>query len=152
MYNLPSIWAIWRQFSLLQHLFLLMLSGVSLYSLFSATIVMLRLRSLAHPVTNDTSLRQAVAALHERCTNVQQLIRATFYLFGLVLFLGLQWACVTLGHSSTPAAWLVLKNFEVDFAFAANVFLVLLVLHFVQWFASSRLHSHTRHLNVHFLT
>jgi hypothetical protein len=148
MYNLPSIWAIWRQFSLLQHLFLLMLSGVSLYSLFSATIVMLRLRSLAHPVTNDTSLRQAVAALHERCPNVQQLIRATFYLF----FLGLQWAYVTLGHSSTPAAWLVLKNFEVDFAFAANVFLVLLVLHFVQWFASSRLHSHTRHLNVHFLT
>jgi hypothetical protein len=45
MYNLPSIWAIWRQFSLLQHLFLLMLSGVSFYSLFSATIVMLRLRS-----------------------------------------------------------------------------------------------------------
>jgi hypothetical protein len=128
-----------------------MLSGVSLYSLFSATIVMLRLRSIAHPVTNDTSLRQAVAALHERC-NVQQLIRATFYLFGLVLFLGLQWAYVTLGHSSTPAAWPVLKNFEVDFAFAAHVFLVLLVLHFVQWFASSRLHSHTRHLNVHFLT
>ena len=148
MYNLPSIWTIWRQFSLLQHLFLLMLSGVSLDSPFSATIVMLRLRSLAH----DTSLRQAVAALHERCTNMQQLIRATFYVFGLVLFLGLQWAYVTLGHSSTPAAWLVLKNFEVDFAFASNVFLVLLVLHFVQWFRSSRLHSHTRHLHVHFLT
>ena len=144
MYNSPSIWAIWRQLPLLQRLFLLMLSGVSLYSLFSATVVVLRLRSLAHPGTNDTSLQQTVAALHKRCTNVQQLIRATFYLFGLVLFLGLQWAYVILGDSRTPAAWLVLKNFEVDFAFAANVFFVLLVLHFVQWFASSRLYSHTR--------
>jgi hypothetical protein len=63
-----------------------MLSGVSLDSLFSATNVMLRLRSLAYPVTNDTSLRQAVAALHERCTKVQQFIRATFCLFGLVPF------------------------------------------------------------------
>ena len=152
MYNLPSIWAIWRQFSLLQHLFLLMLFGVSLYSLFSATIAVLRLRSLAHPVTNDASLRQAVAALHGRCTNVQQLIRATFYLFGSVLFSGLPWAYGTSGHRSTPAAWLVLKNFEVDFAFAANLFLVLLVPDFVQSFASSRLHSLTRHLNVHFLT
>src|SRR5258708_6301591 len=81
--------------------------------------MVLRLRSLAHPGTNDTSLQQTIAVLHKRCTNVQQLIRATFYLFVLLLFLGLQWAYVLLGDSRTPAAWLVIMILDVDCPFAA---------------------------------
>lgn len=88
------------------------------------------------------SIQRAVAALHKRCTDVQQLIRATFYLFGFVLFLGLQLAYLTVDTSRTPVGWHVLENLVVYFAFAANVFFVFLILHFAQWFVSGRVYSY----------
>jgi hypothetical protein len=60
---------------------------------------------------------------------------ATFYLLGLVLFVGLQLAYITIDNSKTPVGWIFLQNFVIYFAFAANVFLVFLI-HFVQWFVS----------------
>jgi hypothetical protein len=32
----------------------------------------------------------------------------------------------------------VIRNFQVHFAFAANVFLILLIVHFIQWLLASR--------------
>jgi hypothetical protein len=146
-----ALWSIWQYLPLIQKLFCLVLGVVGVYSLFSAIVVMGRLRSLSvRPQKEDnSSVQQSIAALHNQCTNVQQLIRATFYLFGLVLFLGLQWAYFVLGFSSIPIVSTIVENFVLYFAFAANVFLVFLILHLVQWFVSARLCAYALHSNAY---
>ena len=94
---------------------------------------------------DSISLRRTVAALHNRSANMGHVIGATFYLFGFVLFLGLQSAPRTLGHSRNPLEMEVLPTFVVLFAFAANVLLVLLALHLLSWLVRNQLHSSWLH-------
>lgn len=49
--------------------------------------------------------------------------------------------------SRIPLIELVLRNFLVDFEFAANIFLVFVMLHSVQWFVSNRVNACALHLN-----
>jgi hypothetical protein len=146
--NAPfALWSIWRYLPLTQKLFCLVLCVVGVYSLFSAIVVMGRLRSMTLRAQKEdvSSIRRSVAALHKRCIDLQQLIRATFYLFGLVLFLGLQWAYLVIALSKIPTTSIIVENFVVYFAFATNVFLVFLILHLIQWFVSGRVHAHALH-------
>jgi hypothetical protein len=135
-----AIWSIWVYLPVSQKLLFLVVCLVSIYSIFSAAVVMGRLRTItSQPLNEDIpSFQRAVAALHKRCTNVQQLMSATFYLFGFVLFIGFQWAYFTAETSRTPLEWHILENFVPCFAFAANVFLVFFLIHCVQWFVSGR--------------
>jgi hypothetical protein len=120
--------------------------AVSIYCFRSAVIVLVRLRSIEKsPLNEDPSIRPTVAALHNRSSNLSHVIGATFYLFGVVLFLGLQQAPMTLGLSATPPWTEILWNFELLFAFATNVFIVLLALHFVSWFVRNRLNANCPH-------
>jgi hypothetical protein len=144
-----ALWSIWKDLSVLQRLFVLTLCVVSAYSLYSASMTLLRLRSIGNvnPNENFAPIRRSVDALFNLCASVRQVIGATFYLFGLVLFLGLQTVGRTLGDGPTTVGSLVLGNFILHFAFAANVFFIFLVLHLVQWFVFSRLNSYSQRLN-----
>jgi hypothetical protein len=144
-----ALWSIWRQLPMLLKLFFLILSLVSIYTLFSAFVAVVRLRSLTnqHKVLGTSSLQHSLAALRIRAENMRQLVGATFYLFGFIFFLVLPSATVILDNSRTPLSTLILRNLFVDIAFAANTFSVFLVLHFVQWFVSSRLIIYAQHLN-----
>jgi hypothetical protein len=115
---------------------------------FSASVIMVRVRSLINQrQVEDTSLlRHSLAALQARIANMRQLIGATFYLFGLIYFLMLPLATRIL-DSRIPLELLILDNFLMYFAFAANVFFVFLVLHSVQWFVSSRVNAYALRLN-----
>jgi len=139
-----AIWSIWIYLPLSQKLLFLALCVLGIYSLFSAAVTVARLRTITDmPHKEDiASIQRALAALRKRSTKLQQFIGAAFYLFGLVLFLGFQWAYFTIDSSSTPVGWLVLENFVIYFAFAANVFLVFLIVHFVQWFVSDRVEAY----------
>jgi hypothetical protein len=115
------------------------LAVVAIYSLFSATAILVRLRSIMNPRQSKdvAALQRSVAALHARSANARQLILATFYLFGIVFFFGLwsvRWAAY---HSGAT----ILDGFFAVFAFAVNAFFVFLVLHSVQWFVSGRLQA-----------
>lgn len=138
-----ALWSIWRYLPLLEKLFCLVLCAVCVYSLFSAIAILGRLRAMMIlPQKEDISpIQRSMAALHKRCTNVHQLIRATFYLFGLVLFLGLQGAYFVIGLSKFPVESIIVEKFVLYFAFAANVFLVFLIMHLVQWFVSSHVQA-----------
>jgi hypothetical protein len=144
-----AIWSIWIYLPASQKLLFLALCVLGVYSIFSAAVIMGRLRNMTSLPQNEhvPSLQRAVAELHKRCTNVRQLIRATFYLFGFVLFLGLQWAYFTVDKSSTPGGWIILENFVVYFAFAANVFCVFFLIHCVQWFVSGRVDAYASQLS-----
>jgi hypothetical protein len=67
---------------------------------------------------------------------VEKLITTAFYLFGCVLFMGLLNAYSVIDDSKIPTGYIVLTHLEPHFAFAANVFFVLLVLHLIGWFIS----------------
>ncbi len=59
-------------------------------------------------------------------------------------------ACASLYGRLTarpPFGVLVLENFFLYFAFAADAFFIFLVLHSVQWFVSSRLRAYAFRLN-----
>ena len=130
-------------------LFLLVLFAVGVYSLFSAMKVLWRVRSLrASGHSKDvTAMENEVAALSARSTNTRHLVTASFYLFGIVFFWGLRFALWT-PDSKTPVGMLILENFFLYFAFAANAFCVFLILHLVQWFVTARLQGCARLLAI----
>ena len=139
-----TLWSIWRELSTLYRLFVLILAVVSIYSLSSATIVLKRIRAFTRPRNEEIPAftQQHVAGLHSRCSNLRQILGATFYLFGLLFFVGLQNAPITVGDGRGFPAVEILNNFVFHFVFAANVFLVFLALHLVQWVTSSYVQTH----------
>jgi hypothetical protein len=142
-----ALWSIWIELPLLHKLFFIVLFVVGVYSLFSATKILAGVRSLmALGQSRDVPvLQNEAAALYARSANVRHLITATFYLFGIVFFWGLRFTLWT-PDGKTSVSLLVLENFFLYFAFAANVFFIFLVLHSVQWFVSARLHTCARRL------
>jgi hypothetical protein len=149
MPNPYVLWSLWRELLMLLRLFFLILTLVAVYTMFSASFVVVRLRSLTnqHNVMDASSLRCSLAALRDRAENIRQMVGATFYFYGFIFFLTLPRATVTLDYSRTPLLALILRNFLVDFAFAANIFSVFVVLYSVQWFVSSRVNACAIHLN-----
>jgi hypothetical protein len=144
-----TLWSVWWELPILPKLFLLVLFLVSIYTLFSAAVITVRLRSLTNQrrVEDSSSLRGSLAALQARSANLRQLIGATFYLFGLMFFLTLPLATFILDSGRYTIGTLILHNFLVYFAFANNVFFIFLVLHSVQWFLSGRIQAHELRLN-----
>jgi hypothetical protein len=126
-------------------LFVLILAVVAIYSLLSATVILVRFRSIVNPRQSKdmAALQRSVATLRARSANVRQLIVATFYLFGIVFFFGL-WSLRSEADSSRAT---ILDGFFVFFALAVNAFFIFLVLHSVQWFVSGRLQACARRLN-----
>lgn len=143
-----ALWSIWIELPLLHKLFFIVLFVVGVYSLFSAAKILAGVRSLkALGQSRDVpALQNDVAALYAWSANVRHLITATFYLFGILFFWGLRFTLWTPDNSKTSVLLLVLENFFLYFAFAANVFFIFLVLHSVQWFVSARLHTCARRL------
>jgi hypothetical protein len=138
--NPYPLWYIWRELPLIVRGFCLALFLVSIYTLYSAFTIIVRLRALTgQPKSGETPLFQhSLVALQRRSANLRQLLNAAFYLFGFVFFLASPWTTMILDESRTPVINLILRNFLDYLAFAADVFSVFLVLHCVQWFVSSR--------------
>jgi hypothetical protein len=129
------IWLVWPFLSFLERLFFLALMVLGIYVLFLAATTVLRIRKAASSLRDGlgTEAEELFIALRRRSTRVDRLITTAFYFFGVVLFLGLQDAYFTIDNSKTPVGWIILRNFGPHFAFASNVFFILLVLHFVGW-------------------
>jgi hypothetical protein len=133
----------WPMLPLLSKLYILFLCVVSIYVLFSELRILLRLRAVRKlGSSNDPhSALNALAALRRADTNIHELIVFTFFLFGLIFVLQIPAAFMTLDNSRTPGWVLIFKNLATYYAFAADVFFALLLLHSAQWFVSARLNS-----------
>jgi hypothetical protein len=140
--HLYTLWSLWPELSTLYRLFVLILTGVSIYVLFSAVVIIKNLYFVtsAYEENLDT-IQSKLIQLYARCANLKQTLAATFYLFGFLFFVGLQNAPIAIGERNGIPIIEILGNFVLHFIFAANVFLVFLVLHLVQWLVSSRLNS-----------
>jgi hypothetical protein len=144
-----ALWSIWTELPTMLRLSSLILAVIAIYSLFSATAILVRLHSIMNLRQNKdvAALQRSVASLHARSANIRRLILATFYLFGIVFFFGLRFSLWTHESTSTSVEMLILENFFQYFAFAANAFFVFLVLHLVEWFVSGRLRACALRLN-----
>jgi len=134
-----SLGSIVENLSTLALLFCLILALVVLYTLFSATLIVMRLRSL-RTIQNDNFLRKSLALLNHRSANLRQIIVAVFYLLGLTFFLQIQNAYWT-PENGRPVGPMILENFRGYFRFGAVIFLVFLLLHAVQWLVSCRIRT-----------
>jgi hypothetical protein len=134
------IWLVWPFLSFLERLFFLALMVLGIYVLFLAATTVLRIRKAALSLRDGLGLNaeELFVALRRRSARVDRLIATAFYLFGVVLFLGLQDAYFTIDNSNTPVGWTILRNFAPHFAFASNAFFIFLILHFVGWSISYR--------------
>jgi hypothetical protein len=135
-----AVWSIWIYLPALARLFVVVLSMIALYSLFSAVLIVVRLRSLttASRAMDDSKRKTEFAALERRAANLRQLLGLAVCLFGFAYFVGMQMAYMQIVNSSMPTGYLILWDFYRYFVLGANAFVVFLVLHCVQWFVSSR--------------
>ena len=93
------------------------------------------------------TLRDALAVLATRYARLRQALGATFYLFGLVLCLGFANIAKVVGDGKDSLGILVLDNFLLLCAFAANIFFIFLVLHSIEWAGSAVLDSLSRRVS-----
>jgi hypothetical protein len=137
-----ALWIIWSELPLLHRLFFLILTGVGVYSFFSAATILARLRSIVKCCESEEipHLQLSVASLNAWAGNVRQLIGVMFCLFGLVFLVGLRFAFWT-PDSKTPVGILILENFYLYFAFAANAFFIFFLLVSAQWYVFYRLQA-----------
>src|SRR5439155_8913193 len=110
-----SLGSIVENLSTLALVFCLILALVVLYTLFSATLIVMRLRSL-RTIQNDNFLRKTLALLNHRSPNLRQIIVAVFYLLGLTLFLQIQNTYWT-PETRRPLGPMKLENFRGYFRF-----------------------------------
>lgn len=149
MYDPPyALWTIWRALSTLNRGLVLILGAVFIYCIFSTTRTMMRLHSVWNRPNQDRrTVSDAVAALASRHARLRQIISATFYVFGLVLCLGMENMTNVSGGGKEPLGVYVLDNFLLLCAFAANIFFIFFVLHCVQWAGSTLLDSFSRRVS-----
>jgi len=131
-----ALWSIWNGFGLLQRRFIELLIAIAAYCLFVSFRTALRLRKIEKRNVNECviPIEGALAPLYRSLANTRQVIGATFYVFGFVLFLNLQFIQNTLGaRSAAGELKQILGSFMMCCAFGANVFFILLLLHVAQW-------------------
>jgi len=114
------IWLIWKELPILEKLPFLVLCILGGYSFFLAA---------------------ALVRLRKRVRNLQKATVAAFYLLGFGIFAGLQFAYCIIENSTVPLGVIVLGNLQLHFAFAGNGFLVLLIVHVVQWFIANQVNA-----------
>jgi hypothetical protein len=139
--NFLNPFRFWPQLPLLSRLFLFFLLGVSLY-------VVIRLTGLSWRPGRHERLQSAEAASPHAFTslaaiglgNIRQLLLLTFYLFAVFFFVfQLPAAFVTFGDSHRSGYSIILEQLDLTFSYSADVMLVLLSLHTLQWIVSYRL-------------
>jgi len=145
-----AFWSIWNGFGLLQRLFIELLFAIAAYCLFVSFRAVLRLRTIEKQNVNERviPIEGALAPLYRSLANTRQVIGATFYVFGFVLFLNLQFIQNTLGaRSAAGELKQILGSFMMGCVFGANVLFILLLLHVAQWLVFIMLNRCSKRLN-----
>jgi len=141
LFVLATLRSTWIYFSTLERLFLVGLSAVSIYVLLSTGTTLLGIRKVSASIRDGSGIEaeKMFILLRKRSSRMDKLVVAAFYVFGMVLFLGLQDSYITIDNSSTPLGWIILRSFEPHFVFASDVFFAFLALHVLGWFVSNSL-------------
>jgi hypothetical protein len=136
MYDPPyAVWSILRSCGWLYRIVLVLVGGLTIYSLLFSVVTYVRLRSI-RAAKSDPSLdpaKKSVQALRKHWVNIRHATGTVFCLFSLVLFLDLQYARIIFGDvGPASASRQILDNYTLAWAFATNAFIGFLVVQIVQ--------------------
>lgn len=124
----------------------LLLILLLLYAFYFAVVASVRIRSLKRRPSDRDSV-PILEQLKRRATNLRQMIRVMFFLFGSVFFLQLPAAFTLSNTTDSTRAWIrICENMAAYFEFAAEAFLIFLAIQCLQWSISVRIGSALRRL------
>lgn len=149
-----SLSSAWLFLSMWERLLIVGLAALSIYALFVALSTGVCVRKTRAYIREGKSVdsENDFIALRKRSGRLQKLIGTGLYLFGAVLFLGLQWVYFANDMRSGSGERVVLIGFYPHFVFAFYVFLDFLVLHLLSWFVSISADAFGLHLKLPQLT
>jgi hypothetical protein len=133
--------AFWIELFALCKLYALYLEAVTIYTLFSLSRMLVRLPFLKKRTACevDENRYRLFALLHNKCDNLHQLIFFSTLLFGLIFFLQFPAVFRGFGDSSETGWTVIFHGLGTYFTFAADVLLVLTMLHTAEWIVSAQL-------------
>jgi hypothetical protein len=140
------VWVIWPHLSWIERLSFFALCILAVYS-FLLALSVLRFHRTTGVLNRAAPIQTSSVDIGKRVRNLQQATLAAFYLFGFVLFESFQSAYRVIENTSIPGGWVVVRNFQIHFAFAGNAFFAFLVCHVIQWFAANRVATMTLQSN-----
>lgn len=121
-------------------LFLLVLGLVSITVMYRTVGIILGIRQIERAKSvGTTEAANRIRLMHQRLKDTRQLLSLVAYLFGFCIFLQMATVFHTIGSSSRPTALLIADAALLASVFATDVFLVLLLLHSLQWYAAAKL-------------
>jgi len=116
MYDPPyAVWSIWQSCGWLYRVVLILIGGLTVYSLPLSVVTLVRLRRISAD-KSDVSLdlsKKSVQALYKHWVNIRQATIAVFCIFGLVLFFALQYVGITFGDGKQDWTGQILNNFTL---------------------------------------
>jgi hypothetical protein len=122
-----------------------LLVSLLIYTIYFVTIALFRLRSIKRVSGNTESVRRSLRRLDQSANHLNHLIRAFFFLFGLIFCVQLP-DVFTLPYSTSPTRDLmqVAEKITSYSEFASDAFAIFFVVQCLQWFISSRIKSAVR--------
>lgn len=133
--------AIWTELSLLCKLYALYLWAIAIYTLYSLSRMLIRLRSLKNQTaTEDHENRdRLLARLRYKSDNLCQLTISSTLLFGMLFFAEIPAIFLGFGDSPETGLMVIFHGILTYLTFATGVFLVLIILHTAEWIVSAQL-------------
>ena len=115
-----SVWSAWPFLSISEKLLVGALIALSVYVLFAAATTAICVRKTRASIREGRTvdLDDGFRELRERSARLQKLIGTGFCLFGVVLFLGLQWAYFADDLRKGSGERVILISFYPHFVFA----------------------------------
>lgn len=120
--------------------FLLLLGLVCIVVVYRALAIERALRQIQRVnFIKEVENADRIKRMHQTCKDTRQLLSFVAYLFGLCIFWQTTTAFDSLSTSSHFVIMSLVNTLLVASIFAADVFLVLLLLHSLQWYAAAKL-------------
>jgi hypothetical protein len=117
----------------------LLMSAV--YIVFSLTRMVVRLRRLPTDASNAPHLRSLLNEMVQSAENLRQFNILLFFLFGISFFTEMSATIRTIRFFAISLSEARINIFEPLVAFAISVFIVLALLHTLQWTVAARVQS-----------
>jgi len=131
----------WLSLSLINKAFVLFFCAVSIYTISSTVRALLSVRSLKKRRERESTGSTHFHLLRKRIANLRQLHLFTLYLFGFCISIQVPDALRTLGNSNAFAIPTIMRHLTFLSYFDATIFLILMLLHSLQWLLSGCIHS-----------
>ena len=136
----PYLISAWQSVSPINKTFFLLFCGVSIYTIFLSTYVLLVLYSFKKQRVskNANPSRPVLDILGKRLSNLRQLHLFAVYLFGFCIVVQIPNAFRVIGDFKAYPFHAVTSELTFLLYCDAIIFLVFMLLHAVQWFVSAR--------------